>query len=253
MVGNIIGLILICLGLIFAYYSQFVLHVLPDRLCIMQRLAYSAMGIALCFNLTRGARPLHYGLLIIATAFLMFVAAAQVGAQVHEEGTVHAAVSASGYNTLIGYIVMLATGIALLFQRGFFYEYHVFNKGFKVVSIIFLILMLLNAITTFVQCGIGACSTDPRGYKLLNHNDYDTYVNRNHDERDYVNHDERDYVNHEKDHRAHHPQTLVTRHTPEDRYHSVVVKKDQHLGNTSSSVAQKHLATKHAVVKTTNN
>ena len=54
------------LVLLVAFYYQIVLGEFPCPLCLLQRVGFIVAGVAIILNLTRGARPAHYGLMLLA-------------------------------------------------------------------------------------------------------------------------------------------------------------------------------------------
>ena len=66
---NSIALIVVCGVLVGAYAFQFTLNELPCPLCLLQRVAFVAVGFGLALNLIYGAKPHHYGIMLIAAVY----------------------------------------------------------------------------------------------------------------------------------------------------------------------------------------
>ena len=67
---NAIALLLVCVVLIAAFYYQFTLYELPCPLCLLQRVGFVAVGFGLALNLLYGARPHHYGIMLIGAIYV---------------------------------------------------------------------------------------------------------------------------------------------------------------------------------------
>ncbi|UGA37365.1 disulfide bond formation protein B [Chromobacterium haemolyticum] len=65
---NQLGLLLINLMLLVAFYFQFAQHELPCPLCLLQRVALCAIAVALAANVLLGDKPGHYGMMLLAAA-----------------------------------------------------------------------------------------------------------------------------------------------------------------------------------------
>lgn len=167
-IGNLLGLLVICIILGTALADQLLRHDLPCPLCLLQRIAYVAIGICMMMNLYLSIRPAHYGLMILATLFGLGVAVRQL--------TLHLDPGDPGYGfpvlghylytwSAIGFIIILILiAVALLLDRGVNIEYKIQHQGCKIIVAIFLLLILVNGISTFMECGPYTCPADPTAY-----------------------------------------------------------------------------------------
>jgi disulfide bond formation protein DsbB len=169
--GNTIGLGILCTVLILAFADQFRAHDLPCPLCLLQRVCFVAVGLCLCMNLKEGIKTSNYGLMMLASILGLTIALRQI--------SLHTAPGNPGYgDMLFGFymyiwsaIIFITTliciGLALLFKKGFNKKNHKLgHKNFALI-ILFLVLILANGISTFMECGMSVCPDSPVSYKLL--------------------------------------------------------------------------------------
>lgn len=236
MFGNLLGLLIVCAILVFAFYEQLYGGILPCPLCYLQRIGYVAVGMVMCLNLNRGPRSFNYGLLILASLFLMFAAGRQTLLHIipGDTGYGEPVLGKATYywNTVIAYIIIAAAAIATLFQHGFLYPAHRFTGFAKTVVIIFVVIVLLNIFSAFAECGLDTCADNPTGYKYFFHKARATAERTAHhvaSAAERTSHRVGSAV------REDHRNRKIVRHE--------VVKREHHLGN-SSSVVKPHLARK---------
>lgn len=175
---NSIGLLVVCGVLVGAYAFQFTLDELPCPLCLLQRVAFVAVGFGLALNLIYGAKPHHYGIMLIAAVYGGSVSIRQILLHI-VPGTGHYGSPVLGlhYYTWAGicfFLVILGTAVMLLFEG----QYknlqdepsHERFGGHKLAKFAFFLLLFLaaaNAVSTFLECGPGICDDPPTDYKLL--------------------------------------------------------------------------------------
>lgn len=175
---NALGMLAICLVLILAYVYQFLLFELPCPLCLLQRVGFVAVGFGLGLNLLYGARPRHYGLMIIAAIFGGSVSIRQILLHI-VPGTGHYGSPVLGlhYYTWAGicfFLIILGTSIMLLFEGQYTTpeesrkaERFGGNALAKGAFLLMLALAAANAVTTLLECGPGICADPPTSYELL--------------------------------------------------------------------------------------
>jgi len=169
--GSIVGLLLISAVLSIAFLDQLNHHDLPCPLCLLQRISFVAMGICLCMNLKIGIKTSHYGLMLLAAGLGFGEALRQV--------FLHLIPGAPGYGhlfwglelyiwSLIAFAIAIALiAIGLLFEKGFTDVPRKVGCGAHVLMFFFHTLILLNVISTFIECGLLVCKDNPTGYYLL--------------------------------------------------------------------------------------
>lgn len=167
--GNLLGLQALITLLFISFYVQLIMHELPCPLCLLQRVAFVGVGVAIIFNLTIKIRPLHYGLMLLSALLGLVAASRQV--------LLHIIPGDAGYgppvlglhiytwSAILFFTILVLGMIALLFDKGF----HQVAKS-KLITItiaLFLTLVAANAISALLECGLGACPGNPTTYQLL--------------------------------------------------------------------------------------
>ncbi|MDP3269005.1 MAG: disulfide bond formation protein B [Legionella sp.] len=170
-IGNTAGLLFVCIVLAVIFIEQLVYHDLPCPLCLLQRVCFIGIGLCFLLNLHLGIRPAHYGFMILVTFLGLAIAVRQI--------TLHLAPDDPGYGipflgiylyvwSAIAYgIILILTAVALTFDKGFARNMKFNNRGIKVLTAIFLLLILANAISAFIECGPHICPDNPVRYQLL--------------------------------------------------------------------------------------
>lgn len=175
---NAIGTLVICGVLIAAYVFQFTLDELPCPLCLLQRVGLAAVGFGLCLNLIYGAKPHHYGIMLIGAVYGASVSARQILLHiVPGTGTYGSPVFGFHYYTWAGicFILIIAgTAVMLLFEGQYktLVEQPSHQKfgGSKLAKFAFFLMLFLvgaNAVTTLIECGPTICADPPTDYKLI--------------------------------------------------------------------------------------
>ena len=168
LLGNLLGLLIICSILVFVLLEQLIIHDLPCPICLLQRVCYIAIGLAMLMNLCLGLRPAHYGLMILAALLGLAISVHQI--------SLHLAPGDMGYGSLIlGHhlytwaaivfaVIIMFIALALIFDQGFHVEYKIQHPWFKVFIALFLFLILANGVSTFILCGPFPCPGNPTQY-----------------------------------------------------------------------------------------
>ncbi|MBL8906375.1 MAG: disulfide bond formation protein B [Rhizobiales bacterium] len=170
---NALGLLAICIVLLFAFSDQLVYGDLPCPLCILQRAGLIAAGFGLALNMRFGPRPSHYGLMIIGALAAGIVARRQVLLHIvpgtGSYGDVFFGLHFYTWMVIVSTLIILGTAGMLLFDRQFTDESG--QKplaGWILASFgLFGFLALANGVSTVLECAGGLCPDDPTGYLLL--------------------------------------------------------------------------------------
>jgi disulfide bond formation protein DsbB len=169
-IGNLIGLIILCIILSIAFIDQLTRNDLPCPLCLLQRVCFAAIGICFCMNIKNGIKASHYGFMSLSAYLGLALATRQI--------YLHLAPGDPGYGQLVFGIhmyvwsliafttVMLTIASALLFERGFSETPPKPKQGHLALMILFLFLILANGVSTFIECGFLVCSDNPSHYAL---------------------------------------------------------------------------------------
>jgi disulfide bond formation protein DsbB len=172
---NAVGMLAVCTVLTMAFYSQFAQHELPCPLCLLQRVAFVALLCGLMLNVVMGPKPNHYSIMIISAFFGAAVALRQVSLHVIPgSGSYGAPFLGMHYYTwafIVFAIAILGTAIIAAYQTQYhkpryipFREQHGIAK---VAIIVAMVIVGMNAIATFVECGPLQCPDNPISYWLI--------------------------------------------------------------------------------------
>jgi len=171
---NTLALYSISAILIVAFYWQMAHDELPCPLCLLQRVAFTALGVGPVLTLRNGPRPAHYGLVIIAALMGAAIAARQI--------LLHIMPGDAGYGSaffglhlytwafLCFVAAILASATMLTFDKQFAPEVKAPARGkFEDVAIWLIIgVTALNAASALLECGFSGCPANPVRYELLN-------------------------------------------------------------------------------------
>ncbi|MDP5210481.1 disulfide bond formation protein B [Microbulbifer sp. 2205BS26-8] len=162
-------LLAVTIALWFAIAVEVFLHQLPCPLCLLQRVAFTMVGIGLLLNLRFGVCPMHYGVVILSSLAGLAVAARQV--------LLHILPGNPGFGSpflglhlytwaAIAFFALLAySGTALMLafarQNGTLRR---FSFPEKCVVMAFFAIALINLISTVFECGPGPCTSHSFGY-----------------------------------------------------------------------------------------
>lgn len=163
--GNLLALFVVNGSLSYAYIDQFYFGELPCPLCLMQRLAYVLIGIALILNIRCGAHNAHYGWGILGGIVGMMVSLRQILLHVlpGDAGFGNTFLELHFYTwAYIGFIGLIAGQAILLMLPNREVRNHSWLA--KALVIWFILLVLANLISTLLECGIGPCADDPVRY-----------------------------------------------------------------------------------------
>lgn len=170
--GNSIGLFLICIFLTLAFADQFYQHTLPCPLCLLQRGCLIIIGLCLAINIKIGIKTSHYGLMNLAALLGLGISARQILLHITPNDLGYGPLflgfhlyvwSAIIFTTIIGLI-----GIALLLRNGFKAPEKITSSWCTALMIFFVVLILANVISTFIECGLFMCPSNPVQYYFLN-------------------------------------------------------------------------------------
>jgi disulfide bond formation protein DsbB len=160
-----------------AFAAQLLLGELPCPLCLLQRIMFATLAVGPILNIRFGPRPSHYALSLLSAAAGAVVSSRQVLLHIMP-GDLGYGSALLGYHyyswALIGFIAAIVLLAAiLLFDRQFEDDgaaQPVEGGVFAYIAVWLVIgLAVLNAISTLLECGFGACADNPMVYELLKH------------------------------------------------------------------------------------
>jgi disulfide bond formation protein DsbB len=168
---NALALYAIAAVLLAAFYFQFALGELPCPLCLLQRVAFTALAVGPVLTLRHGPRPGHYGLIILAGLLGGAIASRQV--------LLHIMPGDAGYGSaLLGYhfytwallcfVAAIAASAVMLLFPGQFAEGAPLLGAFEVAAVwLILLVTLANGTSALLECGFTWCPDTPVHYELL--------------------------------------------------------------------------------------
>ncbi|MBE7246160.1 MAG: disulfide bond formation protein B [Actinomycetospora chiangmaiensis] len=171
---NALGLLGCCAILLVAFGYQVLLGELPCPLCLLQRAAFAASGLGFALNVRFGLRPSHYGLAVLGALAGAGIAARQVA--------LHIVPGTGGYGAtlfglhfytlaLIAFAALIAAVAALLLIADTGRPMPWAGQGAGIFGtaclLVFLGVVLANAVSTAAECGTGLCPDDPTRYEAL--------------------------------------------------------------------------------------
>ncbi|MBT1443595.1 disulfide bond formation protein B [Shewanella sp. JM162201] len=172
---NALGALAVSLVLLFAFYSQFVDGDLPCPLCLLQRIGFVAVLMGLCANVVFGPHPKHYAMMIIGALIGGAIALRQVALHVIP-GTPFYGDAFFGYHFYTwAFIVfgIIIFGSAIIMSFGEQYQHDVSSTFAEQspflkfsVAVVFVVI-LLNLLSTFAECGPLVCPDNPTEYWLF--------------------------------------------------------------------------------------
>lgn len=172
---NAIGMLAVCAVLSMAFYSQFAQNELPCPLCLLQRVAIVAVLCGLMLNVVKGPKPDHYSIMIISAFFGAAVALRQISLHIipgsGSYGTPFLGMHYYTWSFIVFAIMILGTAIIAAYSTQYhkqkFIPFRDQHGIAKVAIVLTIILVSMNAIVTFVECGPFQCPDNPTSYWLF--------------------------------------------------------------------------------------
>lgn len=166
---NILGLLGITVVLLMGSILQVSLNELPCPLCLLQRLGFVMVMFGFMLNVVYGTEQRHYGIILIGALFGAATSLRQI--------SLHVIPGTPGYGSAIfgmhyytwAFVIfgMTISGVALLLMlwnndcKTKEHQMTTFGKGICIIAII---TVLINVISTFLECGPYECPADPISY-----------------------------------------------------------------------------------------
>ncbi len=167
--SNTLALLGVIAILSVALFYEFYDTILPCPLCYLQRVVFIAIGITLMMNLFIGPRPAHYGLMIFASALGLLIALRQISLHImpNDVGYGSPVLGLHLYTwAAIGFTCyLLFAAFSLMFD-------HTFDKTNLIsikyaFAIFFIVMIVVNLVLAFLECGFVPCPDNPTSYRLL--------------------------------------------------------------------------------------
>jgi len=177
---NSLGLIALSFPLIGALVDQLILGEYPCPLCLLQRMAMFLVATGILMNLRFGIRQLHYGVSILGALLGASISLRQILLHI-----VPVAGESSGYGPAVlgmhlytwAFVIFCAAILAIalamvLFdiddrKNGTENSVRELTRIEKVIFYGFMVLVSINVVAVFLECGIAPCPDNPTTYEML--------------------------------------------------------------------------------------
>lgn len=170
---NTLALLGVCGVLAAAFGLQFVFHELPCPLCLLQRVAFIAVGLGFLLNVRFGSSSAHYGMVLIGAVIGASMSLRQVALHiVPGSGEYGSALFGLHLYTwgFVGFATtVLFVGFLLFLEARAARQAAGPRNGFLAgaASWLFVALVAANLFSVLLECGVGPCDDDPTYYQLL--------------------------------------------------------------------------------------
>ncbi len=171
---NALGLVLVNLVLLAAFFDQFWFGDLPCPLCLLQRAAFVAVGFGLALNIIFGPKPSHYAVVILSALAGAGIAMRQVLLHIVPGSTPYgnAVLGLHLYSWAFIFFALILIGSALmLFSDRQFAQMGPISTRLRPLALaaflIFAVLVVLEVIAALALCGVGLCPDNPTGYWMF--------------------------------------------------------------------------------------
>lgn len=169
---NMLGMVGMAVVLLMGLIAQVTLNELPCPLCLLQRAGFALVMFGFMLNVVYGIKQRHYGVVLLGAIFGAAAALRQVSLHVIP-GTPPYGSAIFGYHYYTWSFILfsatiLAVAVLLLLRNEGEGEFrHRFGMVGKVACWFAMMVMALNVISTFIECGPFQCPDNPVSYWLL--------------------------------------------------------------------------------------
>jgi disulfide bond formation protein DsbB len=172
---NAIGMLLVSVVLLSAFYGQLVEGELPCPLCLLQRVAYVAVLYGLMLNVINGPIPSHYSIITISAFFGAAVSMRQILLHI-VPGTPPYGSPFLGYHYytwafIVFALVILGTAVIAAYSTQYRADHFIGFKDHRWVCKLAIVMALgitaANSVLAFVECGPLVCADNPVSYWLF--------------------------------------------------------------------------------------
>lgn len=157
-----------------ALVFQFLFYELPCPLCLLQRFGFLAIGYGCILSFKNHAKTEHNIIIIISIIFTMAVAIRQVLLHIapHDPGYGSTFLGIHFYTWSVLLSVLLITSMDSLSVIDLSLHKTLLNIPYAnhiptICKITLIILVIINVISTYLECGFSMCPANPTQYLLL--------------------------------------------------------------------------------------
>ncbi|OEF29507.1 disulfide bond formation protein B [Vibrio rumoiensis] len=170
---NMLGLLGMSAILFIGFVLQFAWNELPCPLCLLQRIGFVMVMFGFMLNVVFGTQQRHYGVVLFGAIFGAVAALRQV--------SLHVIPGTPGYGSPIlgmhyytwAFVLFMATIFAVAVLLTLWND-EWSDKGYQMtgigraVCVIAVVVVGLNFVSTFAECGPYQCPDNPVSYWLMN-------------------------------------------------------------------------------------
>ena len=170
---NALGLFGIAMVLLVGIVLQVAWNELPCPLCLLQRIGFVMVMFGFLLNVVYGAQQRHYGVILVGALFGAATALRQVSLHIipGTPGFGSPILGMHYYTWAFVIFVLVIVGVAvllILWNAQWKCENYQMNTFSKLVCLFAIATVLLNVVSTFIECGPYQCPDNPTSYWLLN-------------------------------------------------------------------------------------
>ncbi len=161
----------LCTTLLIAFGYQFAVNDLPCAMCVMSRMGVYAMSFGLLSNLLLARNTKNYLLVIIAGLVQIAISLEFIVRHIvrgsGSYGSPIFGLHMYSWNFIFTVLIVIYCAIAGLISEKVSYNKGKPTLALKLIVALLFITLAGNTISTFVECGIYSCPSDPHSYWLL--------------------------------------------------------------------------------------
>ncbi|MFC3227208.1 disulfide bond formation protein B [Marinibaculum pumilum] len=163
--------------LAFALIWQIVLAELPCPLCLLQRLAFVAIGFGICLNIAGGLRPSHFGVILLGALFGVLTSSRQVLLHI-VPGSGHYGAPFLGMHFYSWALILFLAVILLVALVLFLFGGAIAEAAAaptppamdwlgRIAFIAIAAMAVVTLLAAFAECGVNQCPDNPTSYWLF--------------------------------------------------------------------------------------
>ncbi len=160
-----------------ALFFQFDYNELPCPLCLLQRFGFLAIGFGAFLNISRENSWKHDLIIVISSIYTLFVGSRQVFLHILPNdpgyGDPFLGLHFYTWSVIISFMFIILISISpfiktILDLLKIEIKHNVFLS--KMFRTILMIILLVNIVSTYLECGFGQCADNPTYYMKLQQN-----------------------------------------------------------------------------------
>ncbi|TXI94324.1 MAG: disulfide bond formation protein B [Neisseriales bacterium] len=164
-------IVALCTTLLIAFSYQFTVNDLPCAMCVMSRMGVYAMSFGLLANLLLSRNTKNYLLVIIAGLIQMAISLEFIVRHIvpgsGSYGSPVFGLHMYSWNFIFTVLIIIYCCIAGLISNNISNNQNKPTLILKLIIALLFLTLFANTISTFVECGIYSCPSDPHSYWLL--------------------------------------------------------------------------------------